>query len=68
PFEDVVGNTHLTVRGQFEGRFDNGGLDLRVHAVPEQRPVVRNKMKAGRTFNIRNLGFLTALAVGRQLF
>ncbi|MCW5185329.1 hypothetical protein [Burkholderia cenocepacia] len=30
PFEDLVGDTHLTVGWQFEGQFDNGGLDLRI--------------------------------------
>jgi hypothetical protein len=33
PFEDFVGDAHLTVRWQFEGQFDNGGLDVGVHAV-----------------------------------
>lgn len=42
PFEDFVGDTHLTVGWQFEGQFDNGGLDLRVNAVLEQRPAMRN--------------------------
>lgn len=40
PLEDLVGDTHLTVGWQFERQFDNSGLDLRVHAVLEQRPVV----------------------------
>ncbi|KVF76582.1 hypothetical protein WS75_11555 [Burkholderia sp. FL-7-2-10-S1-D7] len=44
-FDDLVGHTHLTVGRQFEGEFDNGGLDLRVHAILGQRPAVGNLLQ-----------------------
>lgn len=44
-FDDLVGYAHLTVGRQFEGEFDNGGLDLRVHTILEQRPAVGNLLQ-----------------------
>ncbi|AIO67444.1 hypothetical protein DM82_870 [Burkholderia oklahomensis] len=52
PFEDLVGDTHLTVGWQFEGQFDNGGLDLRIHAVLQQRPVAGNLLQRSFTTSI----------------
>lgn len=64
PFEDLVGDTHLTVGWQFEGQFDNGGLDLRIHAVLEQRPVVGNLLQ--RSFTASIVQFLKSVeAVAR---
>ncbi len=47
PFEDFVGDSDLTVGRQFEGQFDHGSLDLRIHAVLKQRPVMRYLLQRG---------------------
>lgn len=52
PFDDLVGYTHLTVGRQFEGFFDNSCLDLRVHAIHEQRPAMGNLPQRSFTASI----------------
>ena len=47
PLGNFVGDPDLAVGWQFQGQFDHGSLDLRIHAVLEQRPVMRNLLQGG---------------------
>lgn len=38
--EHFIGDPNLTISGQFQGQFNHGRLDLRIHAVFEQRAAV----------------------------
>ncbi len=42
PFEYFVGDADLAVGGQFQRQFEHGGLDLRIHAVLDDRAMVRD--------------------------